>query len=62
MRSCTHRWLLSAPGKQTVRAICRRCGARKAYPAGLEVLDSASLFEELKNADQTTDTEVRAVA
>lgn len=34
---CTHRWLLSEPDACRVRGVCRRCGARRTYPSGLEL-------------------------
>ena len=44
---CIHHWLLGEPRMQTVRGICRRCGARKTYPSGLELPESVPQYQEL---------------
>ena len=33
--SCVHRWILSEPSRGSVTGICRRCDARRSYPAGI---------------------------
>ena len=35
--SCVHRWILSEPSRGSVRGHCRRCGAQRSYPAGIEL-------------------------
>ena len=35
--SCVHRWILSEPSKGSVTGICRRCDARRSYPAGIDL-------------------------
>lgn len=35
--ACVHRWMLSEPSKGSIRGSCRRCGAQKSYPAGIEL-------------------------
>ena len=46
--SCVHHWILGAPQLTKVYGVCRRCGARKSYPSGLEYLPDASVqYEEL---------------
>lgn len=30
---CRHHWLLSEPRQGVVRGVCKRCGARREYPA-----------------------------
>ena len=35
--TCIHRWILSEPSKGRVTGSCRRCGATKSYPAGIEM-------------------------
>jgi hypothetical protein len=35
--SCVHRWILSEPSKGSVRGTCRRCGARRSYPSGIQL-------------------------
>lgn len=44
---CVHRWLLSEPNYGSVRGICRRCGARRTYPSGLETPETLPDYEEL---------------
>lgn len=34
---CVHRWILGQPELGAVHGVCRRCGARRAYPAGLQL-------------------------
>ena len=45
--SCTHRWMLGEPNMQTVHGVCRRCGAQRSYPSGLEITEAVTEFEEL---------------
>jgi len=35
--TCVHRWILSEPSKGSISGTCRRCGAHKRYPAGIEL-------------------------
>lgn len=35
--TCVHRWILSEPSRGAIRGICRRCGAQKSYPSGIEL-------------------------
>lgn len=44
---CIHRWVLGEPRKGAVEGICRRCGARRTYPAGLEFVEAVPDYEEL---------------
>ena len=48
---CIHRWVLSEPSLQTVRGVCRRCGAHRTYPAGLEYYPQA--FTEYEELDRS---------
>ena len=48
---CIHRWFLSEPRLGAVRGICRRCGARRTYPAGLEYYPQA--FTEYEELDRS---------
>jgi hypothetical protein len=45
--SCTHRWVLGEPTLTSVPGVCRRCGARRAYPAGLGFHEALVDHEEL---------------
>jgi hypothetical protein len=31
--TCRHHWLLSEPRQGVVQGVCKRCGARREYPA-----------------------------
>ena len=35
--TCVHRWILSQPSRGSISGNCRRCGAKKSYPAGIEL-------------------------
>ncbi len=35
--TCIHRWILSQPSKGSISGTCRHCGARKNYPAGIQL-------------------------
>lgn len=45
--ACVHHWILSEPQLRTVKGVCRRCGARRSYPSGLEFPDAFVHHEEL---------------
>ena len=44
---CIHRWVLREPRMGTIRGVCRRCGARKTFPSGLEVPEAIPEYAEL---------------
>jgi hypothetical protein len=44
---CIHRWLLGEPHNGSIEGICRRCGARRTYPSGLELPETIPDYEEL---------------
>ena len=46
--SCIHRWVLSEPRMRTVAGVCRRCGARRTYPSGLEVPEAVPDYGEME--------------
>ena len=45
--SCTHHWILGAPHLGTVEGACRRCGASRTYPSGLEMPEAVPDYDEL---------------
>jgi len=45
-KDCTHHWLLSAPDDRVVRGRCKRCGARREYPASVEGASRQGIYEE----------------
>lgn len=44
---CTHHWILGAPHYGTVVGACRRCGASRTYPSGLEMPEAVPDYDEL---------------
>ena len=44
---CIHRWVLGEPHHGKVEGACRRCGARRTYPSGLEFPEAIPDYEEL---------------
>ena len=36
---CVHHWLLETPDDEVIRGRCKRCGARRDYPASLDAAD-----------------------
>ncbi len=47
---CVHHWVLGEPHRGTIRGVCRRCGARRSYPSGLELPEIVSEYEELNRS------------
>ena len=45
--SCIHRWMLGEPQRGRIRGVCRRCGAQRSYPSGLEIPEAVADYEEL---------------
>ena len=44
--TCKHHWVLSAPEEEVVRGKCKRCGAKREYPASLEGASRQGMYEE----------------
>ncbi len=44
---CVHRWVLGEPRKGSIRGVCRRCGARRSFPSGLEFPEAVRDYVEL---------------
>ena len=44
---CVHRWVLGEPRRGSIRGVCRRCGARRTYPSGLEFPEAVPDYQEL---------------
>ena len=44
---CVHRWVLSDPHRGSVRGLCRRCGASRNYPSGLQPPETVPDYDEL---------------
>ena len=45
-QACTHHWLLSAPEDDVIRGRCKRCGARREYPASVEGASRQGIYDE----------------
>jgi hypothetical protein len=46
MADCVHHWVLSLPENDVVRGRCKRCGARRDYPASVEGASRQGVYEE----------------
>jgi hypothetical protein len=46
MNDCVHHWVLSLPENDVVRGRCKRCGARRDYPASVEGASRQGMYEE----------------
>ena len=44
---CTHRWMLGEPQRGRIQGVCRRCGAQRPYPSGLDIHAAVADSEEL---------------
>lgn len=44
---CQHHWILGEPRDGLIDAVCRRCNARRSYPARLELLERFDDYREL---------------
>lgn len=44
---CIHHWLLGEPHYGKVDGVCRRCGAQRTFPSGLEFQDAIPDYAEL---------------
>lgn len=44
---CTHRWMLGEPQRGRIQGVCRRCGAQRTYPSGLDIPEAVADYEEL---------------
>lgn len=45
--ACIHRWVLGEPTWESVPGVCRRCGAQRNYPSGLEIAEAVTDYQEL---------------
>ena len=55
--TCVHRWALNSPSLARVSAVCRRCGARRTYPAGQDYYAAVPADEELDRSLLMLDAE-----
>jgi len=44
---CQHHWVLTEPHKDVIDAVCKRCLAKREYPARLETTDRFDDYQEL---------------
>jgi hypothetical protein len=44
--SCVHHWVLSHPEDDVIRGRCKRCGARREYPASVEGASRQGVYDE----------------
>lgn len=45
--ACRHHWLLSEPRQGVVQGVCKRCGARREYPAYPEWSELYNGYDEV---------------
>ena len=58
---CIHRWVLGEPHRGRIRGVCRRCGARRSYPSGLEFQEAVTDYEELDRSRFVRSIEVASL-
>jgi hypothetical protein len=46
MAVCVHHWVLSAPQDDVIHGRCKRCGARRDYPASTEGISRQGVYDE----------------
>jgi hypothetical protein len=44
---CQHHWVLTEPHNDVIDAVCKRCRARREYPARLETTERFDDYQEL---------------
>ena len=44
---CQHHWVLTEPHDDVIDAVCKRCRARREYPARLETTERFDDYQEL---------------
>jgi hypothetical protein len=42
--TCKHRWVLAEPARGGIQGACRRCGASRTFPSGLEPAEGSAGF------------------
>ena len=60
--TCIHHWLLGEPLDGGIHGVCRRCGAQRTYPNGLEPLEPPAPVPPEFAADLDTETSAPALA
>ncbi len=44
--TCVHHWVLGLPEGEVVKGRCKRCGARRDYPASVEGASRQGMYDE----------------
>jgi hypothetical protein len=44
--NCVHHWVLSLPEDDIVKGKCKRCGAKREYPASVEGASRMGIYDE----------------
>jgi hypothetical protein len=44
--NCVHHWVLSLPEDDVVKGRCKRCGAKREYPASVEGASRQGIYDE----------------
>lgn len=57
-KACVHRWILGEPTMQSVPGVCRRCGAQRSYPSGIEIPEAVPEYTELNQLGSVRPSEL----
>ena len=49
--ACAHHWLLSQPAGGVVTGVCKKCSARRSYPASIDEVERAFTLTVIENQD-----------
>lgn len=47
VEECRHHWVLTEPRDDVIGAVCKRCHAKRSYPARLEMTERFDDYQEL---------------
>jgi hypothetical protein len=51
--SCVHHWVLGLPEDDIIRGRCKRCGARREYPASVEGASRQGVYDEAASLNKS---------
>jgi hypothetical protein len=52
-KPCVHHWVLSAPTSDVVHGRCKRCGARRDYPASVDGVSREGIYGEAASLNKS---------
>lgn len=56
VEECRHHWVLTEPRDDVIDAVCKRCRARRSYPAQLEMTERFDDYQELTTRGEPIST------